>query len=232
MTFNFEGLVEEYQHRQRDLTRAQLDALQKFQDDFNFMIEEEKGRLHRLIDEHPSTEPKLPGDGTFTARLTAAVYEMLLEESPLHRQVIYDRLKDQGIHVGGKDGLGNLSAYLSNDDRFITAGRGEWTLPQAVRPMVHVLEEQKREINETLRQQAVAGDGKISFTHIARSLNDTATEQSWNAQAMGLAIHEVRNWLMKNGEWQYEQPETLRLRISEDELAPVEALSIIAPRSG
>ena len=56
---------------------------------------------------------------------------MLLEERPLHRNAIHQRLQSQDIHVGGKDSLGTLSAYLSNDKRFITAGRGEWTLAKS-----------------------------------------------------------------------------------------------------
>lgn len=128
MMSNFEDLAKAYRRQQRDLARAQIDALQKFQDEVNAMFYDEQAKLQQLIADYLDEEPKLPGEGTFTADLTGAVHAMLTEQRPLHRKVIHDRLKEQGIHVGGKDALGNLSAYLSNDSRFKTAGRGEWTL--------------------------------------------------------------------------------------------------------
>ena len=105
------------------IATVQLEALRQMRDE----LDEEISRLEQIVD--PSEEVgSLPADGTFTAELTTAIHEILLKERPLHRQTILERLEDREIYVGGKDSLRTLSAYLSNDDRFVPAGKGEWTL--------------------------------------------------------------------------------------------------------
>ena len=105
------------------IAAIQLDALKDARNE----IDEEIARLERIVSPRDTVE-HLPSDGTFTAELTTAIHDILLEERPLRRQTILARLADREIFVGGKDNLRTLSAYLSNDERFIPEGRGNWTL--------------------------------------------------------------------------------------------------------
>lgn len=50
------------------------------------------------------------------------------EGGPLHYGEIYDRLRQRGISVPGKDPRRNIGAHLSNDERFESLGSGEWGL--------------------------------------------------------------------------------------------------------
>lgn len=54
----------------------------------------------------------------------------ILEEArePLHYQLIYERLKERGVAVPGKEPARNVGAHLSNDPRFENVGRGLWGL--------------------------------------------------------------------------------------------------------
>ena len=63
-----------------------------------------------------------------SAELTGAIEAVLLEERPLHRRVILERVTKRGIYVGGEKPLAVLGSYLSMDRRFKNVGRGIWTL--------------------------------------------------------------------------------------------------------
>lgn len=71
--------------------------------------------------------PTLRG-GERRARLVDAIDAVLRAERPMHRQDILARLEEQGVYVGGNTPINSLSAYLSQDERFESVGRGQWTL--------------------------------------------------------------------------------------------------------
>src|SRR5260221_270349 len=47
---------------------------------------------------------------------------------PLHYRQIYKKLQARGIQVPGQDPLKNVGAHLSNDQRFVSDGKGNWRL--------------------------------------------------------------------------------------------------------
>ena len=61
-------------------------------------------------------------------QICGAIYEVLLDERPLHKRDILDRVQSAGVYVGGKDPMNTLSPYLTNDPRFTSDGKGNWTL--------------------------------------------------------------------------------------------------------
>ena len=218
MLDNFEKEMKEYQQLQEHLARAQVDALRGLQKRVNSMFDDELSHLQRVLAELSGTEPKLPGDGTFTAELTAAVHAMLLEERPLHRNAIHQRLQAQDIHVGGKDSLGTLSAYLSNDKRFITAGRGEWTLAKSP-AMEHtenafvitsVSSSRPTAFADTLRQYARDHDGKLDFGQV-NALIDQHGWGDFNIDDIDMEA-EIWHWLVSNSEWELGDGSVFRLR--------------------
>ena len=68
--------------------------------------------------------------GTYAQELTNAIYDALLSERPLHRNVILERVIERGIHVGGAKPMNSVGSYLSTDERFKNCGRGLWTLKE------------------------------------------------------------------------------------------------------
>ena len=63
------------------------------------------------------------------APIREAVYEILTKAGrPLDRDYIFEALARQGVEVGGKIPLKNLSAHMSNDPRIESVGRGIWGL--------------------------------------------------------------------------------------------------------
>ena len=69
-----------------------------------------------------------PHPETQAGHIRHGIHGILLRERPLHRKEILGRLEKQGYEVGGKKPIDLLSAHLSNDDKFKSAGSGEWTL--------------------------------------------------------------------------------------------------------
>ena len=102
----------------------QLEGLKQFRDELN----EEIASLERVVNQFNSNSVQTPTEGTYTAELTNAIYELLIEERPLHRRTILDRLEAKDIFVGGSNKLRTLSAHLSHDGRFTPTERGFWTL--------------------------------------------------------------------------------------------------------
>ncbi len=74
----------------------------------------------------------IPRNGTFTQQITTAIEAILIEERPLHRKVILERLTAQGLHVGGERPLNTLSSYLSMGAMFKAddGKKGMWTLTE------------------------------------------------------------------------------------------------------
>ena len=72
---------------------------------------------------------------SYAQELTNAMYDILVTERPLHRSIIFERVQDRGIHVGGQKPVNTIGTYLSIDERFRNVGKGTWTLrvePQAM----------------------------------------------------------------------------------------------------
>ena len=102
----------------------QLEGLRRFRDE----LDQEIAGLERIVGQLNGKSSPPPSEGTYTAELTAAIHELLIEERPLHRKVILERLEIKGIFVSGQDKLRTLSAHLSQDARFTPTERGFWTL--------------------------------------------------------------------------------------------------------
>lgn len=93
--------------------------------------------------------PQYESDGNSSAsqspnELRDAMYDILSTEGPLHRSFIHQRLREKGVRIPGRDPISNISAHLSNDDRFRSVGRGMWGL---VNPSEDNMEIETRENN-------------------------------------------------------------------------------------
>ena len=89
----------------------------------------------------PHTEPPayLPryNGGSYHFRLVQAILDMMLEERPLKRKTIIDRLRAQGLDEKPTQDFGNLvSRTLTHEPRFVRCARiGFWTLEGWAVPM-------------------------------------------------------------------------------------------------
>ena len=101
------------QQREKD-----MEALQTAIDGLRIAIAE----VERATDDAVTT----PQKGTYKQELTDAMYAILFEYGPLHRNAILEKVRERGLHVGG--GISTVGSYLSVDDRFKNAGKGVWTL--------------------------------------------------------------------------------------------------------
>lgn len=71
---------------------------------------------------------KLP---TRSSNLKDHIATIFQEEGrPLHYIEVYERLRDRGIPVPGKDPARNVGAHLSSDLRFQKLGAGRWQLAE------------------------------------------------------------------------------------------------------
>ena len=93
-----------------------MDALQAAIEGLRIAIAE----VERATDDAVTT----PQKGTYKQELTDAMYGILCEHGPLHRNTILEKVKELGLHVGG--GVSTVGSYLSVDDRFKSAGKGTW----------------------------------------------------------------------------------------------------------
>ena len=66
----------------------------------------------------------------YAEELTNAMYDVLMIERPLHRNVLLDRVRERGIHIGGQKPVNTIGSYLSTDTRFKNVGRGIWSLAE------------------------------------------------------------------------------------------------------
>ena len=71
-----------------------------------------------------------PRRRSHSASLVDAMYDILVRERPLHRNILLERVKEAGFHVGGETPVGAIGSYLSRDQRFKNIGRGLWTLTE------------------------------------------------------------------------------------------------------
>lgn len=77
-------------------------------------------RLSAMVKPEPTQQPKL-------IRNSMALI-LRAERKPLHYRELLDRLVDSGVEVNGADPSRTVNAHLSNDERFVKAGRGYWGL--------------------------------------------------------------------------------------------------------
>lgn len=103
----------------------ELEKLSAQKDD----IDDRVHGLEAALRHFESLPPDIPA-GQRTEQITNAISEMLEQEHPLHRTVIYSRLQALGIHVGGQDPVNNTGAYMSGDARFKSLGRGMWDIEE------------------------------------------------------------------------------------------------------
>ena len=98
------------------------------------MYEQDAGSNN--VEYHPSS---------YARELTDAMHDILEKHGPLHRNVIYDRVRERGIHIGGAKPVNSIGSYLSTDTRFKNVGKGMWDLAR----------------KETKHGQNGTGDGPI-----------------------------------------------------------------------
>ena len=110
-------------HEVKQFAAMQLEILRQKRGD----IDDEISELERFLGIAQEQRPS-HAEGTYTAGITAAIYDLLVAVRPRHRQDILEKLEAQEFYVSGKDKLGTVSAYLSTDQRFASLGKGQWTL--------------------------------------------------------------------------------------------------------
>ena len=76
----------------------------------------------------PDDSGAVPQPSAHRHSLTVEIYNILCEERPLHRRDLLDRVRSLGIYVGGENPMNTFGAYLSQDKRFVSVGKGVWTL--------------------------------------------------------------------------------------------------------
>ena len=113
----------------RSLGRA-LRGLEKDLESRKRKIDEELQAVRVVIRINEERDDDSKAASSFASEIGDAIYFVLKDESPLHRNDILKRVKDRGIHVGGANPANNLGTYLSRDDRFKNAGKGKWTLTE------------------------------------------------------------------------------------------------------
>ena len=120
--------------------------------DLDSQIENLKRGINYYVRTHSEAETQLPmeshvsveasrgdsdfwdvrhAEGSFSKQISDAILHILLEERPMHRKKILEKVEAKGVLLGGTDRIRTLSSYLSNDRRFVTdgqEGRGIWTL--------------------------------------------------------------------------------------------------------
>ena len=87
---------------------------------------------------------------SFNAQLTHAIQKVLLEERPLHRSDILERVEEAGLEVLGskaKKPVNIVGNVLSTDPRFTSAGApGYWTLAES--PVMPDVEEEEEGVEK------------------------------------------------------------------------------------
>lgn len=82
--------------------------------------------LNRRQPEGTDTSGTLPG---MTVR--DAAHAILVEHGePMHLSELYQRLKQAGVEIRGKNEKNTLFATIRGDDRFINLGRNTWDLKE------------------------------------------------------------------------------------------------------
>ena len=109
---------------------TELERLQEEKEKLDKRVEELKGTLlhfqELMESELPSSSPQTIKDAV-RARLAQ-------EGKPMHRKDLYDHLQQLGIRVNGQNPVGNMTAHMSQDDRFESVGDGRWGLRQWTHP--------------------------------------------------------------------------------------------------
>lgn len=86
----------------------------------------------------PAARSSRQNGSSYANTITNAIHDVLLEERPLRREAILEKVLGKGIHVGGKTPIATLGSYLSTDERFRNVGRGTWTLANEPDPSSNI----------------------------------------------------------------------------------------------
>ena len=107
-----------------------LRALEKDLEHQQRRIDEDLQSVRNVIRLVSESDEGNKAASTFSHNLTDALYSVLKEEGPLHRNELVVRVKKKGVHIGGESPANNLGTYLSRDSRFKNVGRGIWALEE------------------------------------------------------------------------------------------------------
>ena len=80
--------------------------------------------------ETPGAEPSVRPP-SYSEAVSDAIADILRDGEPKHRREILEQVEKKGIVVGGARPINNISARLSQDPRFSSAGNGNWKLTPA-----------------------------------------------------------------------------------------------------
>lgn len=69
-----------------------------------------------------------PKKGTLQWSILSIAEEVVRVEGPTHRDEIYKRIEEHGVHVGGANPINAVGSYLSRSERFVSNGHGVWGL--------------------------------------------------------------------------------------------------------
>ena len=112
-------------------------------------IDDQIASMHntiRTLEQDPEEDGAEFRPSTHARELTDAMHDILEEHGrPLHRNVIYERVRERGIHIGGAKPVNSIGSYLSTDTRFKNVAKGMWDLAH----------------KETKKRQNGTGDGPI-----------------------------------------------------------------------
>ena len=108
----------------------ELERLKEQKDELDKRVANLEGTLlyfRELMEtEQPSSSPQIIKDNVYN-RLTHV-------GRPVHRKDLFEYLQQLGIKVNGQNPVGNMTAHMSQDDRFESVGDGRWGLLEWTHP--------------------------------------------------------------------------------------------------
>ena len=110
----------------RDL-RVKVKQLEAKKREIDKQVENLHGAI-RVFEQNGDAEDE--GRSSYEREMSDAMFDILTDERPLHRNIILDRVQERGIQVGGRKPVNTIGSYLSIDDRFSNVARGIWTLAE------------------------------------------------------------------------------------------------------
>lgn len=127
--------LEAEHQRQRTPVLRKLEAARSVKAAYSPAEEEKPPRRHVVLDDSPLPVPdggKAPYKevSSHKGRVTDNAALILASDAPMKTPILLERLEARGIEFHAKDKLGNLSAILSRDDRFVSDRRSGWSLTQ------------------------------------------------------------------------------------------------------
>ncbi len=86
----------------------------------------EQDQESRFVTYYPSS---------YARELTDAIQDTLKMHDPLHRNVVYDKVRACDTHVGHAKPVNSIGSYLSTDKPFKNADKGNWNLQSTWSPI-------------------------------------------------------------------------------------------------